>query len=156
MQFELYSDPSHSWAKVSIKKLLELGITEHISSYSYIKNGWAFLEEDKDLRTFMEAMKRTGQSVTFTERHTNRSSKIRKYDSYDTYEDEFKEEFHRIIPLDKLDFIELSNDGRFYEVHLKGGICTGYRLNGVKKGPSVKKFRSTKCIMYKPPYLEIK
>lgn len=156
MQFIYYSDPSHGWVKVSIKKLLELGITEHISKYSYINGVYAFLEGDKDLETFREAMEKAGQSVTFKEYTTNKSSRIRHHDSYSTYKDEFKEDFHRNIPLDKLDFIELSNDGEFYEVHLKGGICTGFRLNGVKIGPSVKKFRSTKCIAYKPPYLEIR
>lgn len=156
MQFELYSDPSHGWAKVSIKKLLELGISGHISSHSYVKNGWAFLEEDKDLGTFMEAMKKVGQSITFKEHPSNKTSRIRNYDSYSTFKDEFNEDFHRNIPLDELDFIELSDDGEFYEVHMKGGIYQGFRYSGMKVGPSIKKYRSTKCIAYRPPYLEIR
>lgn len=156
MQIAFYSDPAHGWGKVSIKKLLELGITEHISKYSYIHGDSAFLEEDRDLETFLKAMEKAGQSVTFKEYPTNRVSKIRNHDSYSTYKDEFKEDFHLNIPLDQLDFIELSEDGEFYEIHLRGGIKKGFRLNGVKIGPSVKKFKSTKCISYKPPYLEIK
>ena len=133
-----------------------MGISAHISSFSYIKNGWAFLEEDKDLMTFMEAMQKSGQSVTFKDRHSNKSSRIRNYDSYSTFRDEFKEDFHYNIPLDELDFLELSDDGKFYEVHIKGGIFKGYGFAGMKVGPSIRKYRSTKCISYKPPYLEIK
>jgi len=80
----IYTDPSHGWAKVTLRELLKLNIADKISSYSYIhKNGLnAYLEEDCDLSTYLKALDDQGIKFKFIEKHTDKSSKIRSYSRY--------------------------------------------------------------------------
>ena len=80
----IYTDPSHGWAKVSIKELLKLDILDKISTYSYIhKNGLnAYLEEDCDLGLYLKTLDAKGIKFKFIEKHTDKSSKIRSYNRY--------------------------------------------------------------------------
>jgi hypothetical protein len=80
----LYTDPSHGWAKVTLKELSRLNILDKISAYSYIhKNGlYAYLEEDCDLSTYLKALDDKGVKFRMIEKHTNKSSKIRSYARY--------------------------------------------------------------------------
>jgi hypothetical protein len=81
--YNVYADPGHAWAKVPFKVLYALGIAEKISSYSYVRNGYAYLEEDCDLSTFIVAFReKTGLDPKFMESWTNKYSKIRGYNSY--------------------------------------------------------------------------
>ena len=79
---QVFADPGHAWARFPKARLIKLGIADKITSYSYERNGQAFLEEDCDLGTLMQALKARGYEVKFRESHTNRSSKIRGYSSY--------------------------------------------------------------------------
>ena len=45
-KFDFYSDSSHGWAKVPKSLLKELGIEKSVSSYSYMRDDYAYLEED--------------------------------------------------------------------------------------------------------------
>ena len=80
----IYTDPSHGWAKVTIKELFKLNIADKISSYSYIhKNGlYAYLEEDCDLSTYLKALDDKGIKFRMIEKNANKSSKIRSYARY--------------------------------------------------------------------------
>lgn len=81
--FKVYADPGHAWAAVKVKFLEELGIADKITPFSYIKGKTAYLEEDCDLSTFVEAYQaKFGQKPVFIEKHTNNSSPIRSYSSY--------------------------------------------------------------------------
>jgi len=80
---DVYNDPGHGWGKVPIRILKTLGITDKITTYSYYRNGFAFLEEDCDMTTFIHACKEKGIILNYREHHTNRSSKIRNYEGYD-------------------------------------------------------------------------
>lgn len=53
-----HHDPGHGWLQVPVSKLVELGITDKITSYSYITKdlSYAFLEEDCDIQTFYNAL----------------------------------------------------------------------------------------------------
>ena len=82
MKFTLYSDPGHGWLKVSKKLLNELNIADKISSYSYQRKDDAFLEEDCDLSVFFDAMNAKGRTIEYRYQITNKTSKIRKYESY--------------------------------------------------------------------------
>jgi hypothetical protein len=84
--FPFYQDPGHAWLKVPMKLLKELEIEKKISQFSYWRKGFAYLEEDRDLLLFIQAMKEKKQ-FTFGEGnirsfHTDRSSKIRGYEFY--------------------------------------------------------------------------
>ena len=82
MKFTLYSDPGHGWLKVSKKLLTELNIADKISSYSYQRGDFAFLEEDCDLAVFFEAMSVKGETIEYKYQIGNKTSRIRNYDSY--------------------------------------------------------------------------
>lgn len=78
-----YVDPGHSWLRVPLKMLKKLGISNKISSFSYQRTEYAYLEEDCDMTVFMKAMEVKGQKVVFVTRRTDRESRIRNYGSYD-------------------------------------------------------------------------
>lgn len=78
----VYADPGHAWAKVSKKELIKLGIADEISSFSYEKGEYAFLEEDSDLEKYILALRAKGIAYKFKENHTNRQSRIRNYYHY--------------------------------------------------------------------------
>lgn len=78
----VYSDPQHAWAKVSKKELNTLGIANDISSCSYEKGDFAYLEEDCDLSKYIDALKKNNIIYKFKQTWTNRRSKIRNYYSY--------------------------------------------------------------------------
>ena len=77
MQVIIYSDRGHGWAKVARKLVDQLQLS--ISSYSYQRGSYVYLEEDCDLSKFCVAY---AKPITFKELHTNKTSKIRGYESY--------------------------------------------------------------------------
>ena len=84
--FDFIQDPAHGWVKVPKKMLLDLGIAEKISHYSYVRNEYAYLEEDGDLSTFLQACEERGITLEFRDRICkNRYSKVRSYPSYNAY-----------------------------------------------------------------------
>lgn len=81
--FNVYSDPGHGWARVPLTVLHYLGIENDITSYSYQRGLYAYLEEDCDLSLFIKAFReRTGSNPVFRETSTDRYSKIRGYSQY--------------------------------------------------------------------------
>jgi hypothetical protein len=62
-----FSDAGHGWLSVATKDLVTLGIEDKISSFSYISNTRAFLEEDCDVTVFLDAAKAQGWEVTIKE-----------------------------------------------------------------------------------------
>jgi hypothetical protein len=48
-------DAGHAWLAVKQQELINLNIAHKISSYSYMKGGTVYLEEDCDARHFIEA-----------------------------------------------------------------------------------------------------
>ena len=78
----VYSDPGHGWAKVSIDTLKKLGIAKKISTYSYMRGDQAYLEEDCDLYVLINALKANNIQYSFREFNTNQRSRIRSYDYY--------------------------------------------------------------------------
>jgi hypothetical protein len=82
MKFTYYTDPGHGWVKVSRKLLEKLAIADKISSYSYSRGDSVYLEEDCDLSHLYDALKQRNTKIDLVTRHTNRSSKIRSYNTY--------------------------------------------------------------------------
>lgn len=81
--FVYYTDPSHGWAKVPVKLLTNIGIADKITSYSYYRNGNAFLEEDKDLLLLVNRLKQLKVESKFRNENSDHLSEIRNYESYD-------------------------------------------------------------------------
>ena len=81
--FNVYNDPGHAWAKVPLKAIADVGLTEgHFTSYSYRRGGNLYLEEDGDLALFAKTfLAKLGFKPHWRESHSNSQSKIRGYDS---------------------------------------------------------------------------
>lgn len=77
-----FSDPGHGWVRIPKARLVKLGIAEKISPFSYQRGTNAFVEEDGDLSTLVDALKAQGYEVKFKGNSSNRTSKIRNYNSY--------------------------------------------------------------------------
>lgn len=83
-KFTAYSDPAHGWVKVSKKLLKVLGIDTAISTFSYQKGEFAYLEEDGDASLFVRTYEeKYGVVPTITDKYSNGSSKIRTYENYE-------------------------------------------------------------------------
>jgi hypothetical protein len=83
--FSYYSDPGHGWIKVPMSLLIDLEIAHKISRYSYMRKGFAYLEEDCDASTFFNAYRaRYGIDPKVKEYSAReKSSKIRSYDDFE-------------------------------------------------------------------------
>jgi len=85
MKFNKHSDPGHSWVKVPKSLLRKVGIQNMVSSFSYMKGDYAYLEEDIDFTLFDSAMIQLGLTCELKEHYTDNASRIRNYDSYVNY-----------------------------------------------------------------------
>lgn len=54
-QYMRLDDGSHSWVKVPMQELADLGLANKISRCSYVKGDFAYLEEDCDLAVWIVA-----------------------------------------------------------------------------------------------------
>ena len=52
--YTFFEDSGHGWLKVPVSELIELGIENDISHYSYMFGDWAYLEEDCDMARFID------------------------------------------------------------------------------------------------------
>lgn len=43
-----FSDPGHGWLRVPLEQIVELGIKDDVSPFSYMDETYAYLEEDQD------------------------------------------------------------------------------------------------------------
>jgi hypothetical protein len=82
ISIKVFADPGHAWARFPKAKLVQLGIADKISTYSYQNGANAFLEEDCDLSVLVVALRDRGYEIKFNESHANKQSKIRGYATY--------------------------------------------------------------------------
>lgn len=80
--FNFYSDPQHGWLKVPRTILSKLNIQDKISSYSYQRNDFVYLEEDCDCDEFFKAVEAKGIVIKTKKFYSNKQSKIRSYESF--------------------------------------------------------------------------
>ena len=82
-KFDVYGDDGHAWLKVERTILDTLGISDLITSFSYMKNGYVFLEEDCDASTFVGAYEKMyGIRPQYRYHHTDKQSRIRNYNHF--------------------------------------------------------------------------
>jgi hypothetical protein len=75
-----HDDPGHGWLAVPVADLIDLGIHESISPYSYISRDkvTVYLEEDCDMSAFYTAyIARYGEQPRCKTVHTNDDSFVR-------------------------------------------------------------------------------
>ena len=74
-----YNDPGHGWLQVPVSELVQLGIADKISGYSYLHKDKAYLEEDCDAAVFLRA--KFGQDFSFGSLE-KRGLLVEKYQEY--------------------------------------------------------------------------
>ena len=75
------SDPGHAWLKVRSIDLINSGVADKISGYSYVRGAYVYLEEDCDAEKYLAAINYpVGKEIR--DCHTNRHSRVRSYRSY--------------------------------------------------------------------------
>ncbi len=83
--FKHFTDPGHGWFKVSRKMLFKMDLLEKISSFSYHKGDWVYLEEDCDATIFFDRYKELfGEQYTIkiTQNISDNPSSIRYYEPF--------------------------------------------------------------------------
>jgi len=81
-KFVFYADPGHGYLRVSLKILERLGIMNQISPFSFKSNYYAFLEEDMDMTTFVQAYKADGQDAEFVVKNLDHEAGCRRYERF--------------------------------------------------------------------------
>ncbi|MEY2680671.1 MAG: hypothetical protein RL661_902 [Pseudomonadota bacterium] len=84
MAYTMYADAGHAWLKVKKSELFNLGIAEKITRYSYQYGEFAYLEEDCDLSTFVDAIGRE-KWQTIKDKIPLKMSEFSRIRSYATY-----------------------------------------------------------------------
>lgn len=82
MRIKFYSDPGHGWGAIKRQVLVDLGLADKISTYSYQKGSTVYLEEDSDLPKLTTLLATKGVVIKYEEKHTDRRSPIRSYDYF--------------------------------------------------------------------------
>lgn len=82
LNLRFFSDPGHGWLEVQLADIIELGLADKISDYSYMHGEYAYLEEDCDAPTFIEAAKEAGIKVNCISHFSDTDSEIRSYARY--------------------------------------------------------------------------
>lgn len=85
LKFDFYSDPGHGWLRVKRHLVMDLGIGQRITRFSFERGQWVYLEEDCDAGVFLEALRARPGDYAFSVREhcsRQRESKIRSYARY--------------------------------------------------------------------------
>lgn len=77
-----YNDPGHGWVAVKRKLIVQLGIADKISGWSYQKGQTVYLEEDGDMDLLLEALRVRKIEYETKVIYCKGHSKIRGYESY--------------------------------------------------------------------------
>jgi hypothetical protein len=80
--YSFYNDPGHGWLAVKRKELVELGIIDKITEYSYQRGQTVYLEEDCDATLFVNAYTAKHGVKPVTKDIYHEHMPIRGYDSF--------------------------------------------------------------------------
>jgi len=83
--FKHFVDPGHGWYKVSREMLFRMDILDKISSFSYQKGDWVYLEEDCDATIFFDRYKELfgdEYQIKITQNIADNMSSIRYYQPF--------------------------------------------------------------------------
>lgn len=83
-EYKFYSDAGHGWLAVKIVDCFLLGVAHKITPYSYVRGLTAYLEEDCDAPTYLQAyVAKYGEKPSVKDSaHRPDHSPIRSYDDW--------------------------------------------------------------------------
>lgn len=67
--YNFIQDFSHGWVEAPLKDVRQSGVSKDITAYSYKDNKFAYLEEDLDAQSFLQAMRLKGYTITLNNKH---------------------------------------------------------------------------------------
>lgn len=80
VQVHLMTDPSHGWASVLVSDLAKVGLSpSDFSHCSYRRGEVCALEEDCDLRIYLDALRAHGHGIVFKEHFTSAEAPCRRW-----------------------------------------------------------------------------
>ena len=82
IKLKYYTDPGHGWVAVKRKMLIENGVLNRITPFSYQKGDTVYLEEDCDASTLITVLATKGLVIQYVNKHTNNRSPIRNYEHF--------------------------------------------------------------------------
>jgi hypothetical protein len=77
-----HSDAGHGWLAVRIRDVISLEIADQISSYSYQRGATVYLEEDADMRLFVQAAAAAGFQYQIRQGRVCDRSPVRGYERW--------------------------------------------------------------------------
>lgn len=78
-----HSDAGHGWLAVKTRELVDLGIADKITAFSYTKGKSSYLEEDVDMSTYINAQKDRGVTVEIRQgKRWDKKSPIRAFPAF--------------------------------------------------------------------------
>lgn len=78
-----HSDAGHGWLAVKTRELVELGVADKITAFSYTKGKSSYLEEDVDMSTYINAQKDRGVTVEIRQgKRWDKKSPIRAFPTF--------------------------------------------------------------------------
>ena len=78
-KFRFVSDPGHGYLRVPLDVLKEYGVQFKISPFSFKSEKFAYLEEDMDMATFIEAVRAAGDDVEYKVSYVNNPASCRNF-----------------------------------------------------------------------------
>ena len=81
----MFTDPGHGWCRVRRSEKIFQSVAHLISGCSYQRGDYVYLEEDCDLAEYYKAIVAKGYEIEWKCNHTDKTSKIRGYESYRNY-----------------------------------------------------------------------
>jgi hypothetical protein len=81
-RYAFHEDPGHGWLEVTRQDLIDLGIDQDVSPYSYQNGQNVFLEEDCDMTLFFKAYEKKFGEKPETMYFYEENTPIRRYQHY--------------------------------------------------------------------------
>lgn len=78
--FRFFIDPGHAWLEVPLELVFRMNCADKISAYSYMKDGYAYLEEDIDVEIFLSTL--TNDEYALEYFHLKYDAPIRDYPKF--------------------------------------------------------------------------
>jgi hypothetical protein len=83
LRLDYYADPAHGWFRVRRAALTKFGVADKVSTCSYERGEYVYLEEDCDGPVLIRAAEAAGAAVRIVEhKPANGDSHIRNMDRY--------------------------------------------------------------------------
>lgn len=82
LKLKFQCDPGHGWLSVKRQLLVDLGILNKVSPYSYQRGKSVYLEEDCDASILLAELRARKIPFELTESHIDKRHPIRSYEGF--------------------------------------------------------------------------